>query len=63
MDDVEAFVLGGSTSRWWMLRKHINLMNAQEREKKMPFYAWQCLTLQMPKNDVYLVIRSEKRME
>ena len=62
MDDVTAFVLGGSTSRWWMMRKHINLMTKKEMNEKMPFYSWQCLTLEMPKNDVYLVIKSEERM-
>ena len=45
MDDVTAFVLGGSTSRWWMMRKHINLMTRKEMNENMPFYSWQCLTL------------------
>ena len=31
IDDIEAFALGGCTSRWWMMRKHINLMSLKDR--------------------------------
>ena len=29
---------------------------------KEPFYAWQCLTLQLSNRDIYLVIKNEKMM-
>lgn len=40
IDDVTAFVVGGTPSRWWMMRKHINLMTKREMNEKMPFYSW-----------------------
>lgn len=30
--------------------------------KKVPFYSWECLTLQLGNRDVDLVIRDEKQM-
>lgn len=44
-DDLESFVIGPITSRFWMLRKHILLMDKNKIELEMPFYAWQCITL------------------
>ena len=39
-DDLESFVVGPITSRFWMLRKHIMLLNKMNIEKEMPFFAW-----------------------
>ena len=55
-------MFGGLSSRFWMLRKHINLMEPAEL-KKLPFYSWNCLTLCLPQKDVDLVIKDEKDME
>ena len=53
---------GGLSSRFWMLRKHINLMEPYEL-KNLPFYSWNCLTLCLPQKDVDLVIKDETDME
>lgn len=45
-----------------MLRKHFNLMKAEEL-KDLPFYSWQCLTLQLGNRDVDLVIKDEQQMD
>ena len=51
------------TSRFWMLRKHINTMENEEmKDPGLPFYTWECITLQLSNRDVYIVIRNEKLM-
>ena len=45
-----------------MLRKHINSLN-DEQFKALPFYSWQCITLQLKHRDVDLVIRDQRDME
>ena len=45
-----------------MLRKHFNSMSKNEL-MYVPFYSWQCLTLQLYHRDVDLVITDEKDME
>ena len=38
---VKGIVYGGISSRFWMLRKHMNSIDpAEYRKKKVPFYAW-----------------------
>ena len=44
-----------------MLRKHINSL-PRAKLKDLPFYSWNCLTLQLEHRDVDLVIRDEKHM-
>ena len=56
--DIQSIMFGGLSSRFWMLRKHINLMEPEEL-KKLPFYSWNCLTLCLPYKDVDLVIKDE----
>jgi hypothetical protein len=59
LNDVIGFIFGGQSSRFWMLRKHmINLNHSQ----KMPFYAWECITLQLVHREVDLVIPNESDM-
>ena len=46
-----------------MLRKHINCLKEDELKRNdLPFYYWQCLTLQLVNRDVYLVIKNEHQM-
>lgn len=45
-----------------MLRKHI-ITTEQEQLKNIPFYSWNCITLQLEHRDVDLVIKSEKQMQ
>ena len=42
--EIEGIIFGGMSSRFWMLRKHINSLDA-ESLKKLPFYSWNCVTL------------------
>lgn len=63
ISDIKGFVYGGLTSRFWMLRKHINTMEHEELKKPgLPFYTWECITLQLSDRDVCIVIRNEKLM-
>ena len=45
MDDLEGFVYGPITSRFWMLRKLIQNMEKAKLLEGAPFYAWECITL------------------
>ena len=38
LKDISAFVYGGMSSRFWMLRKHVNSMN--ESCGPLPFFCW-----------------------
>lgn len=49
-------------ARYWMLRKHFNSMNHDEM-KYVPFYSWQCLTLQLAHRDVDLIIQDQQDMD
>ena len=54
---------GGITSRFWVLRKHTNSLSEDYLKRNaLPFYYWQCLTLQLANRDVYLVIQNERQM-
>lgn len=62
ISEINSFVFGGFTSRFWMLRKHINSMEHKDLEE-LPFYAWQCLTLRTDRRDINLVIKDQKDMQ
>lgn len=62
VNDIESFMFGALSSRFWMLRKFINNLEKNELDK-MPFYSWNCLTLSLKHRDVDLVIKDEKDME
>lgn len=41
LDDVTGLVFGGTSTRFWMLRKHMNTFTPQEyRTMNIPFYSW-----------------------
>lgn len=42
--DIQNFIVGGGSSRFWMLRKHINDL-PRHLFKKLPLFAWNCITL------------------
>jgi len=46
-----------------MLRKHINSVSQSNQKVEIPFYSWECLTLQLEHRDVDLVIPDEKHMK
>ena len=61
ISNIEGFIYGGVSSRFWLFRKHMmcldyNTIKHDTREfkeanknkikgEKIPFYAWQCITL------------------
>ena len=62
--NVKGIIFGGISSRFWMLRKHMNSLDPIDYKRHpVPFYSWECLTLQLEHRDVDLVIRNEKDME
>lgn len=47
-----------------MLRKHMNSIPSENvLAGIVPFYSWQCLTLQMANKDVDLIIQDEKDID
>ena len=44
-----------------MLRKHMNALPRWLKDE-MPFYSWNCITIQLGHRDVDLVIRSDQHM-
>ena len=44
INDIEAIIFGGQSSRFWMLRKCVNSMSKKDLEQ-MPFFSWNCITL------------------
>lgn len=64
VDDVEGFIYGPFSSRFWMMRKHINSIdNTKGKKMKLPFYAWQCLTIQLQHRNLDLVIEEDRHMK
>ena len=64
LDKVQSFVYGGVSSRFWMLRKHINTKVKNNLfEEKVPFYAWECITILLDNRDIDLVIPNEQHMD
>ena len=50
IDEIESFVYGPTSSRFWTMRKHINSTEMKkdfygEVITKLPFYAWECLSI------------------
>ena len=46
INEIQGFIVGGISSRFWLLRKHINMMTPKEIEK-IPFYSWECITIML----------------
>ena len=62
-EDLEGFIYGPITSRFWMLRKLILSLEHKMVKQDAPFFAWDCITLQVRgRPDIYIVIRNEKIM-
>ena len=55
--DVQNFMYGPFTSRFWLLRKHILHLDKNKFKNESPFYGWDCVTLQIKnKWDVHMII-------
>lgn len=66
--DIVGFTYGAVTSRFWLLRKHFNQMtqnqfSQMEIRNNLPFYPWECLTLDLGSTHVFLVIQNEVCMK
>jgi len=45
LSDIENFVYGPFTSRFWLLRKHMLHIEKSKLKNDSPFYGWDCVTL------------------
>ena len=75
ISDIQGIIYGGFSSRFWIYRKHLccldnNILMKDTKKRKfrggnvtLPFYSWQCLTLQLSDRDVDLVIKDQKSMD
>jgi hypothetical protein len=63
LKNIKGIMYGGISSRFWMLRKHINSLTVDELKwGQVPFYSWECITLNMENRDIDLVIKDEEDM-
>ena len=60
--DITGIIYGGQSSRFWMMRKYIN-SQPKSQHNKLPFYSWDCITIQQNYRDIDLVIEDEKQMK
>ena len=58
--DIRNIIFGSTTSRFWIFRKHMISMDQTEykHQDKIPFFSWQCLTIQLKHRDIDLVIKN-----
>lgn len=55
---LKGFIFCGVSSRFWAMRKHLNSISQLfDQTSKMPFFAWQCITLILEEREVDLVIK------
>ena len=60
LEDINGVVFGGFSSRFWMLRKHVNSVDMKTiKDDDMPFFSWECLTLNLKHRDVDVVIKND----
>lgn len=75
ISDIQGIIFGGFSSRFWIYRKHLccldyDILMKDTKKKKfrggkteLPFYAWQCITLELGERQVDLVIKDQKMMD
>ena len=62
ISEIESFTFGPFSSRFWVMRKHINQMSYREL-CHIPFFAWNCITLNIKnKGSVHMIIYNEDVM-
>lgn len=62
LKDIKSFSYGGTSSRFQMLRKHINSTNILHI-RSQPFKSWECLTISLETNDLDIVVPNQKCMD
>lgn len=47
ISEIQGFIYGGITSRFWIFRKHILSMDKKDsmEDKNFPFFPWECITI------------------
>lgn len=68
LSDITGFIFGANSVRFWMQRQAINEIistkrNQKECEDMLPYFSWECLTIQFKRRDVDIVVRDELQME
>jgi len=61
MDDVHGFIYGGMSARFWMMRKHINLLSKEDLIN-LPLYSWECITILTKYRTIDLLIKNQSDM-
>lgn len=58
ISEVLGIMVGGASSRFWMLRKHINTIENDKigKSTQNPFYSWECMTIKLKSRDVDIII-------
>ena len=60
---IKGFIYGAFSSRFWILRKHINSIPLSNFKLGIvPFYAWECITIETKNRYIDLVIKDEDKM-
>lgn len=62
ISEITGFSFGGFSSRFQILRKHINSANLIDL-KNQNFYSWECLTILTEKKDLDIIIQNEECMD
>ena len=61
LKDLKGFIFGAFNSRFWKMRKHINNLESKELWN-LPFYSWECITLETKDHDINFVVRDQNQM-
>jgi hypothetical protein len=61
IDEITGFIFAGFSSRFWMLRKHINSMDRLKIDK-LPFFNWECISIEIKNRKIDLVIQDIHHM-
>ena len=59
--DIKSIIYGGQSSRFYLFRKTMNSKNTLilNNKKSVPFYCWECITIQLEHRDIDIIIRKE----
>ena len=57
LKDITGFIYGGSSARFWMMRKHINQLSKDDLEN-LPLYSWECISIITQHRTIDLVIKN-----
>lgn len=64
IDEIQSIIFGGFSSRFWLFRKYMNTIDPKKLldDEFVPFYSWECLTIQLVHRDIDLIIRKQSQM-